>query len=366
MNVRFLITQMIEVIHPAVRSATRYLAAFAALALICATGLAQSAERAGGGGGSNTGGGTIYYLGPQDGATQGGISSMRAMNSDGTNNRQLLDLLGNPSLALHGGHRFFLTLQTPGVSNPDGELFALRDDYDPILNNNSTTRVQLTYDVDLQIRFWTPNWVLGDQKISFVARRFSGGVVTEGGIYTASLLFDVADNIIGLAAQPTAPAISFPLAEVAPGDLWPDLTHYSWASTGDRVVCTRVGNSGLWVADLLGGAHQRIFTGSAAKPQWAPDGTKIAFSYGSSIATIKPNGSQLRVVAAAFQNWTFFFPYWSPASTHLAFTGQRQEGSQFNMDVMRATATGGSRTDLTNQPYPFNETIDTFGGGGWR
>ena len=291
---------------------------------------------------------------------------MRVMNSDGTNNRQRCELLGNPSLALHAGHRWFLTLQTPGVSNPDGELFALRDDYDAVLNNNSTTRVQLTYDIDLQIRAWTPNWVLGDQKISFVARRWSGGAVVEGGIYTASLVFDIAGNITGLNAQPTTPAISFPLVEIAPGELWPDLTDHRWAPAGDRVVYTSVAINGLWVADLLGSPHQRIYTDGASKPQWSPDGTKIALSNGSSISTIKPNGTQLRVIVSPFQNWTFYRPYWSPGSTHLVFTGQRIEASGANMDMMRATVTGGSRTDLTNQPYPFNETVDTFGGGGWR
>ena len=40
-------TQMIEVMNPAVKRVARYIAAFAFLALISATGLAQSAERAG-------------------------------------------------------------------------------------------------------------------------------------------------------------------------------------------------------------------------------------------------------------------------------------------------------------------------------
>src|SRR5688572_29706495 len=164
-NVLFLITQMIEVIHPAVRSATRCLAAFGALALICATGLAQSPERAGGGS-TSSGGGTIYYLGPWDGATHN-TAVMRAMNSDGTNNRQLgFGPQGNPSIALHGGHRWFLIFQQmPGVYNPYGtqryELFAMRDD-DDNQNNNPVTRVQLTYDIDLQLQ-GSLHWVLGDQ-----------------------------------------------------------------------------------------------------------------------------------------------------------------------------------------------------------
>ena len=74
---------------------------------------------------------------------------MRTMNSDGSNNRQLgFGLFGNPSMALHGGHRWFLYHKPiPDSFYPDGtqvfELFALRDDYDSGGNNNSTTKVQL-------------------------------------------------------------------------------------------------------------------------------------------------------------------------------------------------------------------------------
>lgn len=345
---------------------------FASLFLICITGGAlgrpSPAERAAVGGG-NTGGGTIYYLGPWDGATHN-TAVMRAMNSDGTNNTQLgFGPQGNPSIALHGGHRWFLINQSiPGVYNPDGtqrfELFAMRDD-DDNQNNNPVTRVQLTYDIDLQVQAGR-NWLLGDQTISFEARRWSGGVVVEGGIYMASPVFDADGNITGLAAQPTTPAISFPLVEITPGDLWADLNEYSWAPAGDRVIYTRVGDRDLTVADLLGSLHLRIFTGSARNPQWSPDGTKIAFSSGGSISTIKPNGTQRKVIVAALQNWTFYWgAYWSPGGTHIAYTGQQIIGSNSNLDVFRATATGTGRTNLTNQPYPFNEFI-AFGHGGWR
>ena len=56
---------------------------------------------------------------------------MRTMNSDGSNNRQLgFGLFGNPSTALHSGHRWFLYHKPIADSYyPDGtqvfELFAL-------------------------------------------------------------------------------------------------------------------------------------------------------------------------------------------------------------------------------------------------
>src|SRR5262245_16381737 len=156
----------IHLTYPAVKTATRTLAAFAASTLMCATGLGVPP---GGGGGGNTGGGMIYFIGPHDGAQQGGTAVMRTMNSDGSNNRQLgFGLFGNPSTALHGGRRWFLYHQPiPDSYYLDGtqrfELFAFRDDYDNQNNNNSTTRVLLTDDIDLQAKPWSTAWVLGDQ-----------------------------------------------------------------------------------------------------------------------------------------------------------------------------------------------------------
>ena len=297
---------------------------------------------------------------------------MRTMNSDGSNNRQLgFGLFGNPSTALHGGHRWFLYHRPiPDSYYLDGtqrfELFAYRDDFDSTLNNNSTTKVQLTNDIDLQAKPWNTAWVPGDRQISFKARRWSGGVVIAGGIYTASPVFDANGNITGLVAQPTTPAIPFPLVETAPGDFWPAFEDYSWGPAGERVVYTEVGTHDLLIADLLGNPHQRIFAGYALWPQWSPDGTKIAFTTVTlGIATIKENGTQLRVIISPTSNWSAYRPYWSPGSNFIAFTGQTE--SPLNLDVNRASATGGNLTDLTNQPAPFSEHIvHTFGGGGWR
>jgi hypothetical protein len=185
---------------------------------------------------------------------------------------------------------------------------------------------------------WSPAWVLGDQTISFKARRWSGGVVVEGGLYTASPVFDANGNITGLAAQPNTPAIPFPLFETAPGDFWPGFADYSWNPPGDRVVYSGVGNHDLSIADLLGSPHQRIFTGYSMAPQWSPDGTKIAFTTATlGIATIRQNGAQFRVIISPTSNWSAYCP--CGHQSNIAFTGQTQSDRiklHLYMDVNRA------------------------------
>jgi hypothetical protein len=346
---------IIHILYPAVKTVTRTLAGFAALTLICVTGFRQPAEGAGGGGG-NTGGGTIYYV-------HTGIKTTWMMNSDGSNQTQLgFGTYGPVSTVMFNGHRWFLDTREIGPREyyPDGgyriEVFALRDDYDFNLNNNSATRVKLTDDITFQTcqdGLFSLHWVPGGQKISIKARRWSGGFVVEGGIYTASLQFGADGNIIGLAAQPAAPAIPFPLD----GNLWPNVRTHCWDPTGSKVAYDN--SAALWVADLLGSPHQRI-AGYALNPQWSPDGNKIAFANSIlSIMTINPNGSGLREIIRRTSSWTFDRPFWSVSGSHIVCYGIAGTGP-YNLDVFRVASNGNSLTNLTNTPstaeYPM----------GWR
>ena len=148
------------------------------------------------------------------------------MNSDGTNNRQLgFGPFGNPSTALHGGRRWFLYERSiPDVYYLDGTQ-RLNCSHSATtttnLNNNPVTRVQLTYDIDLQAQ------ALARTGFSAIRRSGSSPALVRrrgrrGGCYTASPVFDADGDVAGLAAQPTTPAISFPLVEAAPGDLLAD------------------------------------------------------------------------------------------------------------------------------------------------
>ena len=212
------------------------------------------------------------------------------------------------------------------------------------------------------------DWVPGGAQISFRGRRWSsaapGATVLAGGIYTASLAFDANGNIIGLAAQPAAPAIPFPLVETTPGDPWPALSPYfCWAPTGDFVVYADVTRYELWVADLFT-THARIFAGPgmADQPQWSSDGTSIVFRNGYGIATIKPDGTNLKVIIPNTSTWLYSGPHFSPTGGYIVYTGYQQGTGNF--DVFRATSKGGSRVNLSNTSYPVSEY--TTQGAGWR
>jgi hypothetical protein len=268
-----------------------------------------------------------------------------------------LGLFGHPSTALHDTHRWFVTTRViPDSFYPDGvqrsEVFACRDDYQFELNNTPETRVQLTDEVTLQPAVGSTIWVPGDQKISFRGRRWSsaapGATIVEGGLYTATLAFGANGSIIGLAAQPMAPALDFPLG----GDQWPSFGAFAWHPDGNRLAYV---SSGLWTADLATGSRTRIYAASVGHPQFAPDGTKIAFTNGSlGISTIKLNGTGLKEIIRRTSQWSFVMPVWSPGGTHIACTGQAMTGSH-NLEVFRANSNGNSLTNLSNTPYPFDE-----------
>jgi len=318
------------------QNTTRNIAAFAALLFIGAAAPSASARQ-------GSGGGTISY-------THVGIKEMWTMNSEGSNQTKLgSGTYGPVSTALYNNRRWFLdTRPIPDQFYPDGgqrvEVFALRDDYDSSLNNNGATRVQLTDDIALQPLgdgLYSLDWVPGDQEISFKAQRWSGGAVTESGIYTALLQLGADGNIIGLAGQPTTPAIPFALGRIP--------RTYCWDHMGTKIAYEET--TGLFIADRLGNPHQQILNGMAHTPRWSPDGTKIAFSNANGgISTIKPNATGLKQIIARTSVWNFDRPYWSPTGSHIVCYGSPRPGQPYNLDLFRATATGGRLTNLTNTP----------------
>ena len=331
---------------PAVKTATRKLAAFAALILIGATALAS---------GPGTGGRTIDYR-------QTCCLTMRTMNSDGSNKTTLgLGTYAPVSTQLYNGHRWFLDVRQtlPIEYYPDGfsrgEVVAIRDDFDYYNNNNSATEVRLTNDITSQAYydgFYSLQWVPGGQMISIKARRWSGSNILESGIYTAYLQFGPNSNIIGLAAQPTVPAIRFPLD----ANLWPNFRSYCWNPTASKVAYEDT--TALRIADLLGSPHQTIYNAPARTPQWSPDGTTIAFTDSNfGISTIRPNATHLTAIIRRTPIYVFDRPFWSPTGSNIVCYGASTSGDS---DVFRAGSNGNFLTNLTNTPSTGEVSM------GWR
>ena len=89
------------------------------------------------------------------------------------------------------------------------------------------------------------------------------------------------------------------------------------------------------------------------------------FSHGG-LATINPDGSSFKLIIRNTRTWSFFHAHWSPDGNYIAYTGQESDGSIVNLDVFRATATGGSQVNLTGTAAPANEHLHPAAGAGWR
>jgi hypothetical protein len=326
------------------------------LAAAARTALPRGGSSGGGGGGGGGIDGTVYSIDADAGSS---TNHMWKMNLDGTNKTQLgaYGVFFAPSSAVHNAETWFLTvLSIPGSYYPDGsvrrEAFAIRGDYDASLNNNADTRVQLTDDPLVQPisgSFESMHWRDADQKISFKARTWGAGAPVDSGLYTADLAFRADGNVVGLAAAPTR-VLTFALN----ADGLPTLNAHSWNPDGTQVAYTDSANPGLWVADLVSGTRTRIYAGSTGEPDWAPDGTKLVVGIGGSVWTLKPDGSSLKQIlrpkVVGPYYWSAFgHPHWSANGSYIVCVGWTSDAGG-NDDVFRATATGGSVTNLTNTP----------------
>jgi hypothetical protein len=302
--------------------------------------------------GGDTGGGTIYFM--NYATTTIPTNWMWSIDADGSNMTCLgcFAFFYAPSRELHNGYRWYLTIGTICDSfYPDGttqriEVFALREDYNC---HNPDTAVRLTNNPTLQPTnggFGAIQWLPGDQKISFKARRWEGNMPVEGGLYTADLVFRQDGNISGLVASPTTPTLAFPLDSYG----WPTLDQHSWDPTCTKVVYQE---NGLWVADLSKGTRTHIYSGCATDPDWSPDGGRIVMGNGTggTIYTIRPNGKGLtRVISPRYigtDYWTFSRPCFSRTGSHIVCTGKKSIDGHLQYDLFRADNKGRYLTQLT-------------------
>ena len=289
----------------------------------------------GGGGGGDCGSGTMYFVGQQ----------LWSMSCDGSNKTALAADVGwsnDPSRALHGpdSNRWFLR-----ASN--GDLFAVRD--------VDGFEAQLT-DVSSGVAAGSAaRWSKDDPATSAVdeADSFIAFVGTDGsgveGIYTAAVAFD-ADGI------PSAGDVQLTLAVVGVVvfDLSPDAGAIVYVSSSWELI----------VADLAGGSSL-IATGTdAGAPSWAPDGSAIAFTIQNvGVATIRPDGSNLKILVRRKPRATPFFPDFSPTGSHILYGYFDRSGSDSpigSLEIYRMTAEGRGKVNLTED---ITELVNPVG---WR
>lgn len=308
--------------------------------------------------GGNTGGGTVYYdnFGALYRMTSSG-SGKTLLLPDDPDHRSRLE----PSRQLHAGSRWYLVvMELVGATYPNGkprrELFVVRED------GNPTYTVQLTTQADLDMEL-LPRWMPGDAGVSFIARRWDLGLglVSEGGVYSANLVYDGSGNPVALASQPGAPTVPVPLASWAlpnqccytfQPDLGPDLWSFDWSPSGSQIVYDRFSVGELRVANAGSGSSSVIYAGYVRTPAWSPDGSKIAFMRVpgfSQISTIAPTGGTPKKIASGGTSWSVSSPSWSPTGSHIVYARFNNLELPLNTyDVYRTTASGNGQTNLTN------------------
>jgi len=303
--------------------------------------------------GGGTGGGKIYF-------SSAGLSY--TMNSDGSGKNPLpANVGGEPSRALHGGHRWFLqSREIVGEFYPGGtlrhELFAVRGDGDEAFTKQLTDQPDLERVGGLGNTRWANDATLGtlDGVISWIARRWdqTTGVVLEGGIYAEEIVFDASGNVMGLAAEPVAPLIPAPLVNTGnPAGPEADIRDHDWAPNGLEIVFGHYSKSELRIVNLSGVSRLLLLdpTGSLTQPVWSPDNKKIAFASSGGIESINIDGTKRKKLQSNTPWTSIYLPIWSPTGTHLVYQFlDRRGGFPYIADVYRTIATGGSAANLTS------------------
>lgn len=264
-------------------------------------------------------------------------------------------VIGDPSHALHGGARWFLTAsESPDETYPDGsvrrELFCVRED---------GHAVRLTDDPNLEAGPFAARWPRhgGDTLVSWIAREWDDeGRIVRGGIYTAPVRFDRRGNVAGLAAEPEL-RVAMDLAQ-DPGRDWsrlpvPDICGYDWSPDGRAVVLETL-RQRLWIVDVDSAVRRELIGEPASDPAWSPCGTRIAFkrmeSYGA-IATIRPDDGQVRdAIFGMERECVVCRPIFSPDGDELAYARFRprfEPGTTWGECTRARVATVGDGRDAS-------------------
>jgi|GEM_PF-3578811 len=337
----------------------------------------------GGGGSGIVPPGAIYYsdfkpvLDAQIGVWYDSFSNNDSMKADGTAKTVLANFpeYGEPSHLLHGARWILDDEPVAGAYYPNGlqrvELFATR--------LSDGVKVQLTNDPNVQSNFTGLRWAFDDRFVSFPAVTWTpvstGGNFTDSssqhwlvdaGIFKANVNWTTGSPV---AAMPTE-ALDAGLFFGSVNDFqqfWatPDIIHLDWSPSGAQVTYEQIAESSpgsypptynvrVTTFDSGGSPTGTTQLGLGRDPEWSPDGSRIAYDNGSSIWTVKPDGTSAAQLTNLGTNGVGvydFHPDWSPDSKQIAFTESTQTNkgglTHYLKDVLRIAASGGTTVNLT-------------------
>lgn len=313
--------------------------------------------------------GTIYF-----GVYDDGILMAYKMSGDGSGKTLIsipVEFVSVPSTALHVGERWFLGFQeVSGTPYPNGEarkeLFAVSE---------TGITVQLTDDPSLEPNIiegssacprWATHMGIVDGKVSYLAKRWYGGVVIEHGLYEAYI------DPEGLPHHSTVePLLTVVEWHLQNPDEWHGgvlLGEYDWSPGGLEIVYSNFGWNGskytwlgLWRAEADTGIENQL-TLDGWCPCWSPDGNKIVFhgpsasgESGYDIDKMNADGTGRMTIIPnpPDSGWTIMVnnPCWSPTGDHVIYQHRKFRWGHgkiwSNHNIHRATAEGGDETDLT-------------------
>jgi Tol biopolymer transport system component len=129
-----------------------------------------------------------------------------------------------------------------------------------------------------------------------------------------------------------------------------------WSPDGRRIAFSsnRVGPPGgpsdIWVMNADGSGQTRLTTDPAddSFPSWSPDGGRIAFETDEDIFVMNADGSgQSRLTTDPNSD---IFPTWSPDGNRIAFSSDRSQPGTNNFDIWVMHVDGSGLVRLTTDP----------------
>ncbi|GAC1618758.1 MAG: hypothetical protein PVS2B2_04560 [Candidatus Acidiferrum sp.] len=113
----------------------------------------------------------------------------------------------------------------------------------------------------------------------------------------------------------------------------------------------------LWLWPVQGGEPRRLGNATGEDPAWSPDGTQIVFASGSSLYSIRRDGTQLRELAQMHGHPRT--PAWSPDGSSIRFT--LDQGEFGNQSIWEMSAEGnGVHAILANAKRPSNQSAGNW------